>query len=91
MSTEAGASVKYTFSGRAVAWVTRLAPSSGAVAVYIDGDLVATIDTHADAQTERFVAFTTGWSSYGKHTIKLVVVGTAHRPRVDLDALEVIS
>lgn len=91
MSTQASASVKYTFSGRAVAWVTRLAPSSGEVAVYIDGDLVATIDTHADAQSERFVAFTTGWSSYGKHTIKLVVVGTADRPRVDLDAFEVVG
>ena len=91
MSTAAGASVKYTFSGRAVAWVTRLAPSSGEVAVYIDGDLVATIDTHADAMTERFVAFTTGWASYAKHTIKLVVVDTADRPRVDLDAFEVIS
>ena len=66
MSTTAGASVKYTFSGRAVAWVTRLAPSSGEVAVYIDGGLVATIDTHADAMSERFVAFTTGWASYGQ-------------------------
>ena len=91
MSTEPTASVKYTFNGRAVAWVTRLAPSSGEVAVYIDGNLVATVDTHAGAETERFVAFTTGWSSYGKHTIKLVVVGTEDRPRVDLDAFEVIS
>jgi hypothetical protein len=86
-TTEAGASVKYTFSGRAVAWVTQLTPDSGEVAVYIDGDLVATIDTHADAPTERFVAFTKSWSSHGNHSIKLVAVGGQ---RVDLDAFEVI-
>ena len=84
---DAGATVKYTFSGRAVAWVTQLTPDSGEVAVYIDGDLVATVDTHADATTERFVAFTKSWSSYGKHTIKLVALGGQ---RVDLDAFEVI-
>jgi hypothetical protein len=86
-ATMAGATVKYTFSGRAVAWVTQLAADSGEVAVYVDGDLVATVDTHADAKTERFVAFTKSWSSYGKHTIKLVAVGGQ---RVDLDAFEVI-
>jgi hypothetical protein len=86
-ATDAGATVKYTFSGRAVSWVTQLGPDSGEVEVYLDGDLVATVDTHADATIERFVAFTRGWSSDGKHTIKLVVVGTG---RVDLDAFEVI-
>ena len=86
-TTQAGATVKYTFSGRAVAWVTQLTPGSGAVAVYVDGDLVATVDAHADATTERFVAFTKSWSSYGKHTIKLVAVGGQ---RVDLDAFEVV-
>ena len=33
------------------------------------------------------MAFTKSWSSYGKHTIKLVAVGGR---RVDLDAFEVI-
>jgi hypothetical protein len=86
-----GASAKYTFSGRAVAWVTQLAPDSGEVAVYVDGELVTTVDTYRDATTARFVAFTRSWTSYGKHTIKLVVVGTADRPRIDLDALEVVG
>ena len=86
-ATAAGASVKYTFKGRAIAWVTQLTPDSGAVAVYIDGDLVATVDTNADATTERFVAFSKSWTSYGKHTIKLVAVGGQ---RIDLDAFEVI-
>jgi hypothetical protein len=90
-ATASGASVKYTFRGRAVAWVTRLSPDSGAVAVYLDGDRVATVDTRADATTARFVAFTRSWSSTGEHTIKLVVLGTADRPRADLDAFEVVG
>jgi hypothetical protein len=87
-TTAAGASVKYTFSGRAVAWVARLSPDSGAVKVSIDGDLVGTTDTQASETSARFVAFTQSWSSYGKHTIKLVATGTG---RIDLDAFEVIN
>jgi hypothetical protein len=90
-ATVPGASVKYTFSGRTVAWVTQLAPDSGEVAVYLDGDLVTTVDTQGDATTTRFVAFTRSWTTNGTHAIKLVVVGTTDRPRVDLDAIEVVG
>ena len=36
------------------------------------------------------IAFSTSWSGYGAHTIKLVIVGTAGRPYADFDAFEVI-
>ena len=74
-ATAAGASVSYTFNGRAVAWVTTLDPGSGEVAVWIDGALVTTVDTRADDTSYRRVVYSKGWSSYGTHTIKLVVVG----------------
>jgi hypothetical protein len=86
----AGASATMTFSGRAVAWVTTLRASAGAAQVYVDGILAATVDTVAAAPTYRQIVFSTAWTSYGTHTIKLVVVGTAGRPQVDLDAFEVI-
>jgi hypothetical protein len=88
-TSTAGASARLSFSGRTVAWVTTLRPDAGQVRVYIDGVLAATIDTRAEATTERSVAFSRSWSSWGSHTIKLVVVGTADRPRADLDAFEV--
>ena len=48
-------------------------------------------DRHpCSATTLRQVVFSKAWSSYASHTIKLVVVGTDGRPRVDLDAFEVI-
>jgi hypothetical protein len=89
-ATAAGASVSYSFSGRSVAWVTRLAPTSGAVHVYVDGVLAATVDTTAASTSERALVFSKSWSSYGAHKIKLVVVGTADRPRADIDAFAVI-
>jgi hypothetical protein len=88
-ASTAGASARLTFSGRAVAWVTALRPDAGQVRVYIDGALTATIDTYADAPTERYVAFSRSWSSWGTHTIKLVVVGTVDRPRAHLDAFAI--
>lgn len=86
----AGASVSYTFSGRAVALATTLRSTAGVVQVWVDGVLAGTIDTYAAATSYRRVVFSKSWASYGSHTIKLVVVGTAGRPRVDLDAFEVI-
>ncbi|NJD26926.1 MAG: hypothetical protein FIA92_01355 [Chloroflexi bacterium] len=89
-STAAGAKVKYTFTGRAIAFVTTLASSRGQVRVYLDGSYVTTLDLRSATYTPRAVAFSKSWSARGTHTIKLVVVGTAGRPRVDVDAFEVI-
>ncbi|MFI5052880.1 MAG: Ig-like domain-containing protein, partial [Acidimicrobiia bacterium] len=90
-ATGAGASASYTFTGRSVAFVTALAWNRGAVKVYIDGVLVTTVDCYAATATYHDVAYARTWASSGTHTIKLVVVGTAGRPRVDLDAIEVLG
>lgn len=89
-STAAGATVSYAFSGRAIAWVTTLRADAGEVQVWVDGALAATIDTYAAGTSYRQIVFSKAWSTYGSHTIKLVVVGTADRPRAELDAFEVI-
>lgn len=89
-STTAGDSVTYSFSGRAVAWVTTLRSDGGAVEVWIDGVLAATVDTYAEATTNRRVVFSRTWSGYGSHTIRLVNLGTEGRPRAELDAFEVV-
>ncbi len=89
-STTAGASAKVTFTGRSIAWVTTLGPDRGAVKVFLDGKHVATVDTGGARLRFRQVAFSRTWAASGTHTLKLVVVGTAGRPRVDVDAFEVI-
>jgi hypothetical protein len=73
-----------------VAWVTALGPNRGAAKVYIDGILAATVDLYAATPTYLRVAFAKSWTTAGNHTIRIVVLGTAGRPRVDLDALGIV-
>ena len=87
----AGASAKLSFSGRSIAVVSTLAATRGAVKVYLDGVLVATVDTYSPTTAYRRVIWSRTFSSYASHTIKLVVVGTAGRPRFDLDAFLVLK
>jgi spore germination protein YaaH len=85
-----GAAVSYTFSGRGIAFVTTLAPSRGQVNVWVDGDYATTLDLSSPITTYRWVAWQQRWSSSGTHTVRLVVLGTAGRPRVDVDAFVVL-
>ncbi|HEX8024566.1 MAG TPA: N-acetylmuramoyl-L-alanine amidase, partial [Candidatus Limnocylindrales bacterium] len=89
-ATAAGATASLTTSARGLAFVTTRGPTRGAVKVYIDGALKATIDLQAATTQYRYVAYAIGFSSLGTHTIRIVVVGTAGRPRVDLDAFEIL-
>jgi hypothetical protein len=88
-ATVSGASASLTTTARSLAFVTTIASTRGAVRIYVDGTLRATLDL-AGTTAFRRVAYATSWSSVGTHTIKIVVVGTAGRPRIDLDAFEVV-
>ena len=87
----AGASATYAFTGRSVALVAAKGAGRGSVRVYLDGKLVATVSTHATATAYRSLVWQKTFAASGKHTVKLVVVGTAGHPRVDLDALAVVK
>lgn len=89
-ATAAGARATYSFCGRAVAWVTTYAFNHGAAKVYLDGTLVSTVDTVASTAAFRRVAFAKTWSVSGCHTIRILVVGTPGRARVDVDAFAVL-
>jgi hypothetical protein len=58
--------------------------------VFVDGTEVATVSTHATSPHYRRILFAKAWTVSGTHTISIVVVGSAGRPRVDVDALIVI-
>jgi spore germination protein YaaH len=89
-ATAAGARVSYSFTGRSIAWIATFGPNRGLARVYVDGTLVATVDCVAPTTVPRHVAFVKAWSGSGTHTIRIVVVGTPNRPRVDVDAFEVL-
>ncbi|MBA2382230.1 MAG: S8 family serine peptidase, partial [Chloroflexi bacterium] len=81
----AGASVSFTSTGRSVSFVTTRAASRGKARIYVNGTLVATIDL-GGSTAFRYVAWQRTWSVVATRTIKVVVVGTAGRPRIDVDA-----
>lgn len=91
-ASAANASATFTFTGRSIALVTTVAASRGAVKIYVDGSATAIVlDTYAATTAYQRLAWTKTWSTSASHTIKLVVVGTAGRPRVDLDAFAILK
>jgi hypothetical protein len=89
-SSDAGASARFAFTGFSVAWVAQKGPTSGRAKVYVDGRYVKTIDLRASSARARRIVFARRWETAAPHTVKVVVVGTAGRPRVDLDAFLVV-
>jgi hypothetical protein len=85
-----GAAARYRFTGRAVGLVSTLGATRGKARIYVDDHYVATIDLKASATTYRSVVWSKSWTSRGTHTVRVVVVGTSGRPRIDVDAFAVI-
>jgi hypothetical protein len=61
-------------------------PGSGSAKIYIDGVYTATISLYRSSSVSRSLVFAKSWDGNGTHTIKIVVLGTAGHPRVDIDA-----
>lgn len=85
-----GAWISRSFTGRAIALVAPKSAKRGKATIYIDGIDVGTVDLYRSSPLFRVVVFTRTWRTPGPHTIKVVVRGTAHRPRVDVDAFIVV-
>lgn len=90
-ASAAGASVSYSFWGSSVGWVAFRGPNRGAARVYVDGVYVQLVNLYARTYAPKSIVFATNWSARGTHTIRIVVVGTAGRPRVDVDAFALIQ
>jgi subtilisin family serine protease len=89
-ATRRGASVTFRFTGRAFAAIAPRGPTRGSARLYVDGVYVSTISLHRSTAAARVVVAARSWSVSGSHTVKLVVVGTARHPRVDIDAFAVL-
>jgi GH25 family lysozyme M1 (1,4-beta-N-acetylmuramidase) len=81
-----GAWAQYTFSGRSISWVSYRGPTRGSAAVYVVGKWRATINLNAAPYAAKQVVYATSWAANGKHTIRIVCLGTAGHPRIDVDA-----
>jgi hypothetical protein len=85
-TSTAGASAKFRFTGRQVAWVASRTATRGSARVYLDGHLTATVNLHNAAAVHRRIVFAHAWNGDGVHTIKIVCAGTRGHPTIDVDA-----
>jgi hypothetical protein len=85
-----GARATLTFTGRNVAWIAAKGPDRGKARVFVNGVLVQTLDLRASTSTAAAVVFRRSWTSSATRTIRIEVLGTAGRPRVDLDGFVVL-
>lgn len=79
--------VSFTFTGKAVGWVTTRTTSSGRAAVYLDGVLATTIDLDATAIGYRRMVYRSSFATAGRHTIEIRPLGDG---RVDIDAFVIL-
>ncbi|HEY8859363.1 MAG TPA: hypothetical protein VIM27_07910, partial [Gaiellales bacterium] len=85
-TSKAGASARFRFTGRRVAWVASRTATRGSARVYLDGRLTATVNLHNATAVHRRIVFAHVWSGDGVHTIKIVCAGTHGHPTIDVDA-----
>ena len=90
-SKGSGASITRSFTGRGVALVAPRGPKRGAARIYIDGSLARTIHLNAKHLHPRRIMFARNWGSSASHTIRVVVVGSPHHRRVDVDAILILE
>lgn len=81
-----GAKASLRFTGTAIAWVGPVGPTRGKARVYIDGNLVKTVNTWASSFRASRVLFTKSWATSGTHRITIIANGTPGHPTVGLDA-----
>jgi hypothetical protein len=89
-TTSVGASATFTFTGTGIEWFGNSDNSHGLTDVFIDGELVQTVDAwgpKARRQQRNFWKFDL---QYGKHTVKIVNVSQRKgATRLDIDAFVV--
>jgi transglycosylase-like protein with SLT domain len=85
-----GASATVRFTARKIAWHGPTGPTRGKAKVYVDGRYVKTVDLRRAAFDARGTLFRTGWSTVGKHSLTIVVVGSKGRAMVAIDDFTIL-
>lgn len=82
---EAGATTWLTFRGKSIAWIGPMGPTRGEARVYLDDELVATVDVYAAHFRARAEIFSATFNQPETHTITIEVVGTPDRETIAVD------
>lgn len=86
-SKQADASATFTFSGSRIQWFGPTGPTRGQARVSIDGDVVKVVNLHRSSFSSRTLIFAKAWSTVGRHTLTIQVIGTKGHPLVAIDEL----
>ena len=86
-SSRYGAALNFTTSGSRFAIAADRCADCGQFRVYMDGHYRGTIDTHASATKARQLVWSYTLRSIGRHTVRIVAVGTDTHPQVHIDGL----
>jgi subtilase family protein len=89
-ATRSTASATFRFTGRSVGLVMPKSRSRGSFRVYVDGTYIKRISLYSTTTRARQVVFSRTWAVNGAHSVKVVPVGTAGHPRVDIDAFVIL-
>ena len=81
--------VWFSVHGSSIAWIGPKGPTRGQARVYMDDELIATVDVYAAHYRPRATIFSEKFDRMGSHTIRIEVVGTPGRQTIALDEFDV--
>jgi hypothetical protein len=85
-----GASATVRFTARTIAWNGPTGPTRGKAKVYVDGRYVRTVNLRRSSFDARATLFRTRWSTVGKHSVTIVVVGSKGHAMVAIDDFTIL-
>jgi hypothetical protein len=88
-STAAGPSASFSFTGSLIQFVSERGLTRGSFRIYVNGALMATVSNYSTITQNAVIVWQKRFTAVGKHTVKIVNVGTSGHPRVDVDAFVV--
>ena len=86
-SATIGSKAKITFTGRMMALVSRLGPKRGALAVYVNGVKVDTVNLRSASNSYRRVVWTKWWPTSASRTVTFKVISFPGSDRAEIDAV----
>ncbi len=86
-SSDPQASAVFKVHARSLQLIGRRSPERGKVRVFIDGELKETVDLYSPHGQPQYPFFSWTWADDQVRTVRLEVVGTRDRPRVDIDGI----
>lgn len=88
-SRSRGASVTFRFTGTTVTWYGPKGPTRGKAKIYLDGVYKRTVDLYASQFAASRAVYSATFSTQKARQLKIVVLQTAGRPMVAIDAFVV--